>query len=99
MHSGEQAAENVTISQAVERKMQDYFASFKDSLPPSGMYDRFLVDFETPLIIACLAATNGNQIRAAELLGLNRNTLRKRIRELGISVYRSLKPETHRNVE
>ena len=42
-----------------------------------------------PLILAALTATHGNQIRAAELLGLNRNTLRKKIRELGVSVYRS----------
>ena len=93
------AAEQVTISQAVERKMNTYFSGFKDSLPPSGIYDRFLPDFETPLIIACLAATNGNQIRAAELLGLNRNTLRKKIRELGISVFRGLKTENYHHSE
>ncbi len=86
------AAEDVTISQAVESQLQGYFASFKDSLPPSGIYDRFLAEFEYPLILACLTATNGNQIRAAELLGLNRNTLRKKIRELGIAVFRSAKP-------
>jgi two-component system nitrogen regulation response regulator GlnG len=44
---------------------------------------------ETPLIGAALAATHGNQIKAAELLGVNRNTLRKKIRELDISVIRS----------
>ncbi len=84
--------EDVTISQAVEVQLQGYFSSFKDSLPPPGIYDRFLVEFEYPLILACLTATNGNQIRAAELLGLNRNTLRKKIRELGISIFRSSKP-------
>ena len=42
-----------------------------------------------PLILAALTATRGNQIKAADLLGLNRNTLRKKIRELGVSVYRS----------
>ncbi|XNY09520.1 helix-turn-helix domain-containing protein [Sinorhizobium meliloti] len=44
---------------------------------------------EYPLILAALTATRGNQIKAADLLGLNRNTLRKKIRELGVSVYRS----------
>ncbi len=79
----------LTISQAVELNMQGYFAKYGDALPPSGLYDRVLAEFERPLLLACLTATRGNQIRAAELLGLNRNTLRKKIRELGISVYRS----------
>jgi two-component system, NtrC family, nitrogen regulation response regulator GlnG len=79
----------ISISQAVEFNMQRYFGQFGDELPPSGLYDRVLAEFEQPLLLACLTATRGNQIRAAELLGLNRNTLRKKIRELGISVYRT----------
>jgi two-component system, NtrC family, nitrogen regulation response regulator GlnG len=80
---------DVSISQAVEHNMQKYFAEFGEDLPPSGVYDRVLAEFEKPLLLACLTATRGNQIRAAELLGLNRNTLRKKIRELSISVYRT----------
>jgi two-component system nitrogen regulation response regulator GlnG len=64
--------------------LKAYFARFGDELPPPGLYDRLLVEFERPLVAAALAATNGNQVRAADLLGLNRNTLRKKIRELGI---------------
>ena len=78
-----------TIAQAVEENMRSYFASFGESLPPSGLYERVLNEVEYPLILAALTATRGNQIRAADLLGLNRNTLRKKIRELGVSVYRS----------
>lgn len=81
----------VTISQAVEENMRSYFTSFGDGLPPPGLYQRVLEEMEYPLILATLTATRGNQIRAAELLGLNRNTLRKKIRELGIAVYRSSK--------
>jgi two-component system nitrogen regulation response regulator GlnG len=44
---------------------------------------------EYPLLSAALAATRGNQIRAADLLGLNRNTLRKKIRDLDIQVIRT----------
>ena len=80
---------SVSIAQAVEENMQKYFAEYGDALPPAGLYDRALAEFEQPLLLACLTATRGNQIRAAELLGLNRNTLRKKIRELGISVYRT----------
>jgi len=79
---------DVTISQAVELNMQDYFRSFGDGLPPPGLYQRVLAELEQPLILATLAATRGNQIRAAEVLGLNRNTLRKKIKEHGISVFK-----------
>jgi two-component system, NtrC family, nitrogen regulation response regulator GlnG len=83
---------SLSISQAVEENMRDYFASFGDGLPPPGLYDRVLRELEYPLILAALTATRGNQIKAADLLGLNRNTLRKKIRELGVSVYRSSRP-------
>ena len=76
------------LSEAVERHLAEYFASFGKSLPPPNLYDRILADVERPLFIAALAATHGNQIKAADLLGLNRNTLRKRIRELDIEVLR-----------
>ena len=64
-----------------------------DRLPPPGVYDRIVQEVERPLISICLAATRGNQIRAAQLLGLNRNTLRKKIRDLGLEVIRGLRSE------
>ena len=80
-----------SLGTAVERHLKDYFFAHKDSLPASGMYDRIVHEVERPLIELCLAATRGNQIRAAKLLGINRNTLRKKIRELDIQVIRGLK--------
>jgi two-component system, NtrC family, nitrogen regulation response regulator GlnG len=77
------------LSEAVERFLGDYFISFGQDLPPAGLYNRVLRKVESPLINAALAATRGNQIRAADLLGLNRNTLRKKIRDLGIKVIRT----------
>ena len=77
------------LSEAVERFLGDYFVSFGQELPPAGLYTRILRKVELPLITAALAATRGNQIRAADLLGLNRNTLRKKIRDLGIRVLRT----------
>ncbi|RVB50107.1 nitrogen regulation protein NR(I), partial [Mesorhizobium sp. M7A.F.Ca.CA.004.06.1.1] len=73
----------------VEHFLQRYFASFAGDLPPAGLYQRILSEVEFPLVLASMTATRGNQIKAAELLGLNRNTLRKKIRELGVNVYKS----------
>ena len=68
----------------VERHLQSYFAVQPDGVPPAGLYDRVLEEIEAPLIRLTLGATRGNQVRAAEILGLNRNTLRKKINDLGI---------------
>jgi len=81
--------DDISIGQAVEHYLQRYFSGFGDDLPPSGLYDRILAEVEYPLVLAAMTATRGNQIRAAELLGVNRNTLRKKIRELGVNVYRT----------
>ncbi|MCO4054671.1 MAG: nitrogen regulation protein NR(I) [Bosea sp.] len=78
-----------SIAGAVERHMAIYFGGYGENLPPPGLYHRVLREVEAPLIAAALAATRGNQIRAAELLGLNRNTLRKKLRELDMQVIRS----------
>ena len=85
------APEGESLTQAVERHLRDFFDAHKDGLPASGLYDRVLREVERPLISLSLLATRGNQIRAAELLGLNRNTLRKKIRELDIQVIRGMK--------
>jgi two-component system nitrogen regulation response regulator GlnG len=78
-----------TLSAAVERNLARYFAGFDNGLPPPGLYHRILREIEGPLIGAALAATRGNQIRAAELLGVNRNTLRKKVRDLDLQVIRT----------
>lgn len=81
----------LSVSQAVESYLQHYFSSFGEELPPPGLYQRILAEVEYPLLVASLIATHGNQIKAAELLGLNRNTLRKKIKELGINNQRILR--------
>ena len=77
-----------TLAQIVERKLSSYFADQPDGLPPAGLYDRVLEEVERPLIQLTLSATRGNQVRAAEILGLNRNTLRKKISDLGVEMQR-----------
>ena len=86
---GESRSGDENLSNAVERYLARYFAGFDGDLPPPGLYHRILREVEGPLVSAALAATRGNQIRAADLLGVNRNTLRKKIRDLDIQIYRT----------
>jgi two-component system nitrogen regulation response regulator GlnG len=84
------AAQDQFVS-GLERHVAELFRSFGDSFPPVGLYHRVLRDLEIPLIAATLTVTRGNQIKAAEILGLNRNTLRKKIRDLDLRGVRTLK--------
>ena len=76
------------LAGAVAEQLESYFSAHKDGVPPTGLYDRVLHEIERPLITMTLNATKGNQIKAAAVLGLNRNTLRKKIRVLDIQVSR-----------
>ncbi|MCR4377339.1 MAG: nitrogen regulation protein NR(I) [Rhodospirillales bacterium] len=76
------------LSQSVERHLKAYFRAHGDTLPAPGLYDRVVREIERPLLQLTLDATRGNQVRAAEILGVNRNTLRKKIRDLEIPVMR-----------
>ncbi len=91
--SSDGAEDEASLGTAAERYLIKYFRAQGDRLPPPGLYDRVLQEVERPLISICLAATRGNQIRAAQLLGVNRNTLRKKIRDLGLEVIRGLKAD------
>ena len=79
-----------SLATLVERHLAADFTSQPDGLPPRGLYDRRDRGGAAPLIQELtLAATRGNQIRAAEVLGLNRNTLRKKIHDLGLQPVRT----------
>ncbi|QAX29517.1 response regulator [Leisingera sp. NJS204] len=82
---------NEKLSESVARHLQRYFDLHGDLLPPPGLYMRLLREVETPLIEISLTATGGNQAKCAELLGINRNTLRKKITDLDIEVTRRRK--------
>jgi two-component system nitrogen regulation response regulator GlnG len=84
-------SEEETLTGSIERHLTRFFSTQGDDLPPPGLYDRMLRELEIPLISLSLAATRGNQIKAAHMLGLNRNTLRKKIRDHNIQVIRGLK--------
>jgi two-component system nitrogen regulation response regulator GlnG len=84
------AAAGEPLSAAVERHIRQFLAAHRDGVAPTNIYDQVLAEVERPLIRLTLAATRGNQIRAAAMLGLNRNTLRKKIRDLDIPVVRGI---------
>jgi two-component system, NtrC family, nitrogen regulation response regulator GlnG len=72
------------LEEAVEQQLARLFASYGNGLPPDGLYDRILAELERPLLRQTLNAVRGNQLRAAKLLGINRNTLRKKLTDLGV---------------
>ena len=79
------------LSASVNKHLRRYFDLHGGVLPPPGLHQRILREVETPLIEIALDATGGNQAKCAELLGINRNTLRKKITELDIRVTRRRK--------
>jgi two-component system nitrogen regulation response regulator GlnG len=79
------------LSEAIASHLGRYFDLHGANLPPSGLYARILREMETPLIEIALEATAGNQAKCADLLGINRNTLRKKIGDLEIRVTRGRK--------
>ena len=78
------------LAQAVERHIRQFLAASRDGMPMRDIYDQVIAEVERPLIQMTLGATRGNQIKAAAMLGLNRNTLRKKIRDLDIPVIRGI---------
>jgi two-component system nitrogen regulation response regulator GlnG len=84
------AASAATLGEFLENHLAQYFAGFGGGLPPEGLYERILAEVEPPLLRASLTATHGNQLRAADLLGINRNTLRTKLKERNIRSIRGL---------
>ncbi len=79
-----------SLAEFAENYFTRYFSGFGPNLPPVGLYEHMLMEVEPPLLRAALVATSGNQLRAAELLGINRNTLRVKLRERQIKPLRGL---------
>ncbi len=73
-----------SLEAAVRWHLKRYFAQHSDDLPPTGLYERVMREVERPLLELTLDLLGHNQLRTAELLGLNRNTLRKKLKDLGI---------------
>jgi len=86
-----EATESGTLAESVSRHVRRYFELHGADLPQPGVYQRIMREVEAPLIDIALEYTAGNQARCADLLGINRNTLRKKTNELDIRVTRRRK--------
>ncbi len=91
VHEPPISADGEKLNSSVMRHLRRYFELHGGVLPPAGLYARILREIEVPLIEISLEATSGNQAKCADLLGINRNTLRKKITELEIHVARGRK--------
>lgn len=71
------------LCECVANALQDYFEQLEGH-PAANLYEMLMTEVEVPLLRATLAHTNGNQSRAAEILGINRGTLRKKLKQYGL---------------
>ena len=78
------------IADSIHRTLDQYFRDL-DGEKPAAIYDMVIRNVERPMLEFVLRQANGNQTVAAEMLGINRNTLRKKIRDLDIPVMRGMR--------
>ena len=77
--------DNFSLEQIIKQKLEDYFQRTR-GVQPENLYSLVIQRVERPLIELTLKAAKGNQIRAAKILGINRNTLRKKIVDLHVNI-------------
>jgi len=73
------------MAQHVRKTLKAYFSDLDGENPCCNMYNMVICCVEKPLLEIVLEHVDGNQTRAAEMLGINRNTLRKKMQALGVS--------------
>lgn len=83
-HTKPIASHSETIAECVDRNLRDYFAAINGHKAPTGLYERILGEAERPLLMRVMEFVGGNQCKAADVLGINRNTLRKKLRIHGL---------------
>ncbi|MEA5098472.1 MAG: helix-turn-helix domain-containing protein [Burkholderiaceae bacterium] len=71
------------IQHAVQKSLEAYFADLGDQIP-SSIYDMMILTVERPVLEVVMARADGNQSHAADMLGINRNTLRKKLLQHGL---------------
>ena len=78
-----------SLGDSAKYHIEKYFNSLGEDLPSSGLFDKILREVERPLIQATMRRTSGNQIKASKILGINRNTIRKKIKQLNLPLSRN----------
>jgi Fis family transcriptional regulator len=78
-----QTTKSQSIDEAVTRSLEKYFSDLEGSRP-SAIYDMVLSAVERPMLEVVMKQAHGNQLRASEMLGINRNTLRKKLHHYGL---------------
>lgn len=75
-----------TLATIIADQLNDFFAAHETGINPgTGLHTRIIQEVERPLIRATLAFTKGNKLQAAHILGINRNTLHKKMVDLGLT--------------
>lgn len=75
--------QHAPLNECVANALRAYFAALDGQLP-ANLYQMLMTEVEVPLLRATLEHAQGNQCRAAEILGINRGTLRKKIKQYGL---------------
>ena len=76
--------QQTTLRESVELAMKNYFAQLEDQ-KPTNIFDLVMAEVEAPLMESVMAYTQGNQTKASQVLGLNRGTLRKKLKMYGLN--------------
>lgn len=78
--------ETLSLSQMCEKKLQSYFTTLNGQNPCTNLYDEIIQEIEKPLLLLTLEYCKGNKMKASEILGINRNTLSKKLKQHNIHV-------------
>ncbi len=73
------------LRKLIQKALENYFAQIDKNMPPKSVYQMVIEEVEAPLLETTLAHTLGNQSQAAEMLGINRSTLRKKLQQYNLS--------------
>ena len=84
MHPPERRKARTSLEQLVDMRLGEYFADLGGAAPAPDMYRQVVSSVEKPLLKQVLHYARGNQLKAAAILGINRNTLRKKLDDLGV---------------